>query len=144
MPAIHIRQRFHAPIDKTFAVVTRHRMMADNLPLLNIEVVRHCDGQAEGLDSVRAMGIGLFKPLKEKVVIYEPPYRLEYKVVGVVAKLIKRHHGILEFSQSGDDTLVDWHIHLESSPRMLNKLVLSALDRSIRLALAKQAKRTRG
>lgn len=141
MPAIHIRQRFHAPIQETFDAVTRHKMLSDITPGLAIDVIKKGTDGKDGLGSVRAMGVPFFKPLQEEVTAFEPPYRLEYKVVGLVKKLIKEHQGILEFTESGEYTLVDWHIYLRASPRSVNKLVLAALDKSISHALAKEAKR---
>lgn len=141
MPAIHIRQRFHAPIQETFDAVTRHKMLADVTPGLWVDVIKHSDDGKEGLGSVRAMGLPFFKPLQEEVTAYESPYRLEYKVVGSVKKLIQEHQGILEFTESGEFTLVDWHVYLRAYPRVMNKLVLASLEKSLTKALAKEAKR---
>lgn len=140
MPAIHIRQRFHAPIQTTFDAVTRHKMLSDSSPFFFIDVIKHSDNGRGGLGSVRAMGLPFFKPLQEEVTAYEPPYRMEYNIVGVVKRLINEHQGIIELTEDGEYTLVDWHIYLRAKPRIVNKLTLKLLEKFVGDALAKEAK----
>ena len=87
------------------------------------------------------MGLPLFRPLREKVVVFEPPALLEYTVVGPMRYALHDHHGILEFTEEGEGTLVDWHIRLVTKPKFLSKPVLAGIAQGIRLALAQEARR---
>lgn len=143
MATIHIKQRFHASVEDTFHAVTPHKMLAESLPVF-VDVVKTSDNGGDGLGSVRAMGLPFFKPLQEEVVLYEPPHRLEYKVVGIGAKLIDHHYGVITFTEKSNETIVEWTIQLRTKPKFLSNITLAFLKRSIKQALVFQAKKLHG
>lgn len=142
MASVAISQYFNAPVESVFAEITPHKMLADVLPLLSIDTIKQGNQNSDGLNSVRSMGVGFIKPLKEKVVVYEPPYKLEYKMVGVLSKLIKHHHGVLTFTQekNSNNTLVIWHVELKTVPPFMSRLILPILKMGISNALKIKAK----
>lgn len=146
MASIAIRQQFYAPIDEVFAVVAAHEMLEKVFPLVTVDVVKASENASNGLDSVRALGIGWLKPVKEQVTVYEPPKRIEYKMVGMATKLIPHHYGVITFSEDGTDgksTLVIWHITERTLLPPVSRMMLPLFKRAIGKKLAREAKRLR-
>ena len=141
MHSIQVKKEFPASIDEVFDLMSKHATY--NIAFAPMQVERIKDSadaeHPDGLGSVRAMGVGPLKPLKEKITLFEPNARIEYQIIK--NPLIKHHLGIIEFEALADDkTLVTYTIELQARAPFVSKLILAQLQAAIKLGLAKLAK----
>lgn len=139
--AIQVKKEFPAAIDKVFELLSKHD--AYNVAFAPMQVERIKDSadpeRPDGVGSVRSIGLGPVKPLKEQITLLEPNSRIEYKIVK--NPLIKHHLGIIEFEALDDNkSLVTYTIELQARLPFVSKLILAQLKTGIKLGLAKLAK----
>ena len=135
--AIQVKKEFPAAIDKVFELLSKHDAFA---PMQVERIKDSADPERpDGVGSVRSMGLGPVKPLKEQITLLEPNSRIEYKIVK--NPLIKHHLGIIEFEALDDNkSLVTYTIELQARLPFVSKLILAQLKTGIKLGLAKLAK----
>jgi uncharacterized protein YndB with AHSA1/START domain len=141
MNTIQIKKEFPASIDTVFDLLSRHDTY--NIAFAPMQVERIKDSadpeRPDGVGSVRSLGVGPIKPLKEQITLLEPNSRIEYRIVK--NPLIKYHLGVIEFKAiSDDETLVTYTIELQTHIPFVSKLILAQLKTGIKLGLAKLAK----
>ncbi|MFV5502217.1 SRPBCC family protein [Acinetobacter sp. 226] len=141
MNSIQVKKEFPAAIDDVFNLMSKHATY--NVAFAPMQVERIKDSAdveyPDGLGSVRAMGVGPVKPLKEQITLFEPNSRIEYQIIK--NPLIKHHLGIIEFEALTDDkTLVTYTIELQARAPFVSKLILAQLRAAIKLGLIKLAK----
>ncbi len=141
MNAIQVKKEFPAPLSQVFDLLSKHATY--NVAFAPIQVERIQDStdpeRPDGLGSVRSLGFGPIKPLKEKITLLEPNSRIEYKIIK--NPLVKHHLGIIEFKALGEDkTLVTYTIELQARAPFVSKLILAQLKAGIKLGFAKLAK----
>lgn len=141
MNAIQVKKEFSASIEQVFELLSKHATY--NIAFAPIQVERIKDSadpeRPDGIGSVRRMGFGPVKPLKEQITLLEPNQRIEYKIIK--NPLIKHHLGIIEFESKGTGkTLVTYTIELQARAPFVSKLILAQLKTAIKLGFAKLAK----
>ena len=141
MNAIQVKKEFPAPLAQVFDLLSKHATY--NVAFAPIQVERIKDSAdpecPDGLGSIRSLGIGPIKPLKEQITLLEPNSRIEYKIIK--NPLVKHHLGIIEFEAVSDDkTLVTYTIELQARAPFVSKLILAQLKAGIKLGFAKLAK----
>lgn len=141
MDAIQVKKEFAAPISQVFDLLSKHSTY--NIAFAPIQVERIKDSadpeRPDGLGSIRRMGFGPIKPLKEQITLLEPNQRIEYKIIK--NPLVKHHLGIIDFEAIADDkTLVTYTIELQARAPFVSKLILAQLKAAIKLGFAKLAK----
>ncbi len=141
MNSIQVKQEFNAPIDQVFELLSKHATY--NIAFAPIQVVRVKDAldpeRPDGVGSVRRMGFGPIKPIKEEITYVDINKRIEYKLIG--NPLIKHHIGIIEFTELGPNkTKVDYTIELQARAPFVSKLILAQLKLAITLGFKKLAK----
>ena len=93
----------------------------------------------DGVGSVRRLGFGVVKPLKEQITLLKPHQRIEYKIIK--NPLVKHHLGIIEFEKiDTDKTLVTYTIELQTRAPFISQLILAQLKVAIKVGFAKLAK----
>lgn len=93
----------------------------------------------DGVGSVRRMGFGVIKPLKEEITHLEENKRIEYKLID--NPLVKHHLGRIEFSEiTPYITLVTYRIELTAKAPVVSKLILAQLKLAITLGFSRLAK----
>lgn len=137
MPTIHVRQHFNAPIKAVFDTVTSHYLFSEALPFIKVNVNSNHSG---GLGSIRHIGVGLLQPLQEKVIVYQPPYRMQYQITGLLSRFIQHHLGTIECLRQGDSTVVDYYVEFIAKPNVVSKPVLLLLKQVISNVLGYHAK----
>jgi len=109
MADIHMRQRFPAPIETTFAALTDHVAFGKAMHA-DVRVERAGTPAPNGLGAVRAVNArGL--TVREEVVRWEAPRAMDYRVVG--SPLLKNHLGELRLTPDGDGTQLDYRIRFD-------------------------------
>jgi uncharacterized protein YndB with AHSA1/START domain len=141
MKSIQVKQEFNAPIDTVFDMLSKHATY--NHVFAPVQVIRIKDSadpeRPDGVGSVRKMGIGPVKPLKEQITLLEPNERIEYKIIK--NPLVKHHLGIIEFkSIDSNKTLVTYTIELQARAPFVSQLILAQLKLAITLGFKKLAK----
>lgn len=141
MNSIQVKKKFEAPIQQVFDLLAKHATY--NVAFAPIQVERIIDSndsqRPDDLGSVRRMGIGPVKPLREKITLMQENQRIEYKIIQ--NPLIKHHLGIIEFEAlTPDSTLVTYTIELQARVPFVNKLILAQLKSAIKLGFSKLAK----
>ena len=141
MNAITIKKEFNAPIDQVFDLLSKHATY--NQAFAPIQVVRVKDSadldRPDGLGSVRRMGFGPFKPLKEEITLLEENQRIEYKIIG--NSLVKHHLGRIDFEEiTPFITLVTYQIEFTSKLPFVGPIVLANLKAGITLGFQRLAK----
>ncbi|WP_130802685.1 SRPBCC family protein [Acinetobacter ihumii] len=141
MNSITIKKEFNVPIDEVFNLLAKHATY--NKAFAPLQVVRVKDSadptRPDGLGSVRRMGYGPVKPLKEEITLLEENKRIEYKLID--NPLIKHHLGRIDFQEiSADKTLVTYTIELTARIPFISKLILAQLKAAITLGFSKLAK----
>ena len=139
--AIQVKKEFPAAIDKVFELLSKHDAYNVAFALMQVERIKDSADpeRPDGVGSVRSMGLGPVKPLKEQITLLEPNSRIEYKIVK--NPLIKHHLGIIEFEALDDNkSLVTYTIELQARLPFVSKLILAQLKTGIKLGLAKLAK----
>ncbi|QIO06170.1 SRPBCC family protein [Acinetobacter shaoyimingii] len=141
MKSIQVNQEFNAPLETVFEALSKHATYND--VFAPVQVVRIKDSadpeRPDGVGSVRKMGIGPVKPLKEQITLLEVNERIEYKIIK--NPLIKHHLGIIEFkSIAANKTLVSYTIELQARAPFVSQLILAQLKLAITLGFKKLAK----
>lgn len=141
MNSIQVKQTFNAPIDQIFDLLSKHATY--NQVFAPVQVVRIKDSadpeRPDGVGSVREMGFGPIKPLKEQITRLDVNERIEYQIVK--SPLVKHHLGIIEFKAvDAHKTLVSYTIELQARAPFISKLILAQLKLAITLGFKKLAK----
>ena len=141
MNSIQVQKKFNAPVQQVFDLLAKHATY--NVAFAPIQVERVVDSadpqRSDGLGSVRRLGLGPVKPLKEQITLMQENQRIEYKIIQ--NPLIKHHLGIIEFEAlNPESTLVTYTIELQARVPFVNKLILAQLKSAIKLGFSKLAK----
>ncbi|PJG42832.1 polyketide cyclase [Acinetobacter tandoii] len=141
MNSIQVQKKFNAPVQQVFDLLAKHATY--NVAFAPIQVERVVDSadpqRPDGLGSVRRLGLGPVKPLKEQITLMLENQRIEYKMIQ--NPLIKHHLGIIEFEAlNPESTLVTYTIELQARVPFFNKLILAQLKSAIKLGFSKLAK----
>ena len=141
MPSIQVKKDFPASIENVFELLSKHATY--NIAFAPIQVERIKDSadpeRPDGLGSVRSLGLGPIKPLKEQITLLEPNQRIEYQIIQ--NPLVKHHLGIIEFEAiSENSTRVTYTIELQVKAPFISKLILAQLKSAIGLGFKKLAK----
>ncbi|WDM40504.1 SRPBCC family protein [Acinetobacter nosocomialis] len=137
---ITIQKEFNAPLSDVFNLLSKHATY--NKAFAPLQVVRVKDSvdpeRPDGVGSVRRMGFGTIKPLKEEITYLEEN-KLEYKLID--NPLVKHHLGRIEFSEiTPYITLVTYRIELTAKAPVVSKLILAQLKLAITLGFSRLAK----
>ena len=141
MNSIQVQKKFNAPVQQVFDLLAKHATY--NVAFAPVQVERIVDSldpqRPDGLGSVRRLGFGPIKPLKEEITLMQENQRIEYKIIQ--NPLIKHHIGIIQFEAlSSESTMVTYTIELQARVPFVNKLILAQLKSAIKLGFSKLAK----
>jgi ribosome-associated toxin RatA of RatAB toxin-antitoxin module len=139
--SIQVQKKFNAPLQDVFNLLAQHATY--NVAFAPIQVERIVDSldpqRPDGLGSVRRLGFGPVKPLKEEITLMQENQRIEYKIIQ--NPLIKHHIGIIQFEAlNPESTMVTYTIELQARVPFVNKLILAQLKSAIKLGFSKLAK----
>lgn len=139
MEEIVIKQHFDAPLATVFEALSRHATLNTVFwPVRTVRAVAADDpANPDGPGSVRRMGLGPVKPIREKITRMEPNRVIEYKLIG--NPLISHHLGRLRFSAGDGGTDVVYTIALRSRVPLLADGVLLQLKLAASLGMKRLA-----
>ena len=137
---IVVKQDFAQPLEQVFALFAKHENY--NQILSPLQVVRSQDSQdpesPDGVGSVRQMGFGPIKPIREKIIAVEGNKKITYQLIG--NPLIRYHQGEISFKALDDQhTEVRYQIDLATKLPFAHRLILPVLKQAITQGLRKVA-----
>ncbi len=141
MNQIEIKKQFNAPVAEVFALLSKHDSYNLAFAPLQVERIQTSTDveYPDAVGSVRRLGWGKIKPLKEQITVFELNQRIEYQIVD--SRLVKHHIGRLEFVALNENTtLVTYTIELQTRLPWISHLILAQLKTAIKLGLSKLAK----
>lgn len=140
MAKITVQQKFKQSPEQVFEAFSKHSIYNDAFWPVQVERIRDsADPQnPDGLGSVRQMGFGPIKPVKEQIITLEPNQLIEYKLIG--NPLIKHHVGRLKFTTIDGGTLLTYEIELTGKLPLMSLPILAGLKVAIGVGLAKIAR----
>lgn len=140
MAKITVQQKFKQSPAHVFEAFSKHSIYNDAFWPVQVERIKDsADPQnPDGLGSVRQMGFGPVKPIKEQIITLEPNQLIEYKLIG--NPLIKHHVGRLKFTTIDGGTLLTYEIELTGKLPLMSLPVLAGLKVAIGVGLAKIAR----
>ncbi|MDO8330964.1 MAG: SRPBCC family protein [Fluviicoccus sp.] len=140
MKHLTLQQHFDAPLDTVFRHFNRHDTFNTVLwPVRSVRIIDSKDpGNPDGLGSVRQMGLGPIKPIREEISALEENRLIEYRMLA--NPLISHHVGRLVFSEEKGRTLLTYTIESDSRFPLVPHMTLMQLKLSIKRGLKKVAK----
>lgn len=141
MSTFRVQQYFAQKPEQVFATFSKHSIYADAFWPLQIQRVKDAaDPQnPDGLGSIRAMGFGPLKPVREQITALEPSRLIEYKLIN--NPLVSHHLGRLEFAAQGEGTLLTYTIEFIGKLPLSSIIVSTNLKVLVKLGLAKIARK---
>lgn len=104
---VFVERSFDQPIERVFQRYTDHEGWTSWAGLGAVRLVREGTPERTGVGSVRAFQ--LTPGLREEVTRFEPPRRMEYRVVAGPIPL-RDHLGEVMFEREGQGTRVTWRV----------------------------------
>ncbi|MCU4351918.1 SRPBCC family protein [Acinetobacter ursingii] len=137
--SITMKQRFNVPLDQVFPVFNQHATFNTILwPIQSIVIKQsHDPDNADGVGSVRKMGVGPLKFIQEEITKIIPNQMIEYQMLK--NPLFSYHLGRLEFIEKAGQTELTYTIWLDSPIPLMAKIGLLQLKASAKLGLKKVA-----
>lgn len=103
MASFRFLREVAAPPEVVFEVLTDHRRYAEITPMRRSELEREGDPAPNGVGAIRVLrSIG--PPLREEVIVYEPPRRFSYRLLSGAP--VRDHVGTVELSPAGEGTRI--------------------------------------
>lgn len=144
MASFTLVREVKAPPEVVFDVLTDHRGYAAITPLRKVELEREGDPAPNGVGAIRALhSVG--PPLREEVLVYEPPERFSYRLLSGAP--LRDHLGTVKLEPSATGTTVTYAIRTMPSLPLGGRAVVAVVKLSIQQLLggiATEAERRAG
>lgn len=124
MQHVEVSRSFPQPIEVVFRRYTDHTSWGEWTGLGPVWLASEGSGERDGVGCVRAFSRA--PGLREQVIVFEPPRRMEYRVVAGAFPLAD-HHGVVEFEPDGAGTRVLWRVDFRSRIPLTGGLVRRGL-----------------
>lgn len=96
-----------APPEVVFDVLTDHRRYAEITPMRGSELEREGEPAPNGVGAIRVLrSVG--PPLREEVIVYEPPSRFSYRLLSGAP--VRDHVGTVQLTPNGSGTEVTYAV----------------------------------
>jgi uncharacterized protein YndB with AHSA1/START domain len=138
MASFTYERQVAAPPEVVFDVLTDHRRYPEITPLRRAELEREGEPAPNGLGAIRVLAVAPGPPMREEVVVYEPPYRFAYTILSGLP--VRDHIGTVELSPSDGGTQVVYAIHTTPTLPFGGFAVVAVLKQAIKTLLGGVAK----
>jgi uncharacterized protein YndB with AHSA1/START domain len=123
---VEIERVLAHPIDDVFRCYTDHVGWSRWAKMGAVSLAREGSPDVNGVGAVRAFRAA--PGLEEEVVTFEPPHRMEYRVVKGGFP-ITDHHGEVLFAKDGSGTRVTWRVSFRSKVPGVGKVLESGIGK---------------
>lgn len=136
---IIMKQQFNTSLDLIFPVFCKHRTFNTILWPLHSVLIKSAQDphNSDGIGSIRHMGIGPFKFIREEITKMIPNQMIEYQMLKNC--MFSSHLGRLEFEEKEGITYLNYTIWSQSKIPFVTALVLAQLKWSVTRGLKKVA-----
>ncbi|XID75892.1 SRPBCC family protein [Alkanindiges sp. WGS2144] len=140
MTKITVQQKFKQKPEQVFAAFAKHSIYNKAFWPLQVERIKDAaePQKPDGVGSIREMGFGPVKPIKEQITALEPNQLIEYQLIN--NPLIKHHIGRLKFASIESGTLLTYEIELIAKLPLISLPALAGLKVALAIGLAKVAR----
>lgn len=125
------RQVAAAP-ETVFAVLTDHRRYSEITPVRKAVLEREGEPVPDGVGAIRVLS-AIGPPLREEVLVYEPPTRFSYKLLSGLP--VRDHVGTVELTASGDGTRVVYAVRTTPTVPVAGAAVVAAVKVGVKQLL---------
>jgi uncharacterized protein YndB with AHSA1/START domain len=132
MASFTFERQIAAPPETVFEVLTDHRNYAKITPMRKSVLEREGDPAPNGVGAIRLVFL-VGPPLREEVVVYEPPTRFSYTVLSGAP--IRDHLGTVELTPHGGGTRVVYVVRMTPTLPLGGAAVIGAVKFGIRRLL---------
>ncbi len=132
MASFTFEREIAAPPETVFEVLTDHRRYAEITPLRRSELEREGDPAPNGVGAIRSVGI-VGPPLREQVIVFEPPSRFSYKVLSGAP--VRDHVGTVELTPAGAGTRLVYAVRMTPTLPLAGGVVVAAVKQGIKQLL---------
>jgi uncharacterized protein YndB with AHSA1/START domain len=137
MRRIEVEHLYPHPAERVFRRYCDHASWSDWAGVGRVYLTREGSPDANGVGAVRAFSAN--PGLREEVTAFEPPSRMEYRIVQGPLP-IRDHHGEVFLTPEGSGTKLTWRVTFDTSLPGLGWVVERALTMVFRRMLAGLAK----
>jgi uncharacterized protein YndB with AHSA1/START domain len=118
-----------APPETVFDVLTDHRRYADITPVRKSELEREGEPAPNGVGAIRVLrSVG--PPLREEVIVYEPPSRFSYKMLSGAP--LRDHVGTVELTPQDGGTKVTYAVRTNPTVPVVGGAVVAVARLAVR------------
>jgi uncharacterized protein YndB with AHSA1/START domain len=121
-----------APPETVFDVLTDHRRYADITPARKSVLEREGEPAPNGVGAIRVVS-SVGPPLREEVVVFEPPSRFSYKVISGAP--IRDHLGTVLLEPGGAGTKITYAVRMTPTLPLVGGVVVGATKLGIKSLL---------
>lgn len=128
MASFTLVREVSAPPEVVFDVLTDHRRYAEITRLRKSTLEREGDPAPNGVGAIRAL-TAVGPPIREEVVVYEPPSRFSYKVLSGLP--VRDHLGTVSLEPSAVGTKITYALKAIPTVPFAGKLVMLGIKRGV-------------
>lgn len=122
MASFTLVREVDAPPETVFDVLTDHRLYAEMTPLRKSVLERQGEPAPNGVGAIRAVS-AFGPPLREEVIVYEPPTRFSYKVLSGAP--IRDHLGTALLEPAGACTKITYAVKMTPTVPLVGAVVVA-------------------
>jgi uncharacterized protein YndB with AHSA1/START domain len=134
---VTVERTIDHPVELVFRRYTDHAGWSRWAGLGRVRLVREGSPDRDGVGAVRAFALS--PGLREEVIAFEPPERMEYRI-SQGAYPLTDHHGEVLFAPEGRSTRVTWKVSFRSRLPGLGGMVSAGLTLLFRRILSRLAR----
>ena len=123
---VTVERVFDHPIERVFRRYTDHEGWSDWAGFNKVRLTREGSPDRDGVGAVRAFALA--PGLREEVTLFEPPNRMEYRVVRAPLPM-SDHLGEVTFEPQGEGTRLVWRVSFRTATPAIGWV----MTRSLRL-----------
>jgi uncharacterized protein YndB with AHSA1/START domain len=122
-----------APPETVFDVLTDHRRYADITPMRKSALEREGEPVPNGVGAIRVLS-SVGPPLREEVLVYEPPSRFSYKLLSGAP--VRDHVGTVQLTPAGENTTVTYAVRTIPTLPLVGGAVVAVTRQAIKQLLS--------
>ena len=121
-----------APPETVFEVLTDHRRYAEITPMRKSGLEREGEPAPNGVGAIRVLS-SIGPPLREEVLVYEPPSRFSYKLLSGAP--VRDRVGTVQLAPAGDGTTVTYAVRTIPTLPLVGGAVVAVTKQAIKQLL---------
>jgi uncharacterized protein YndB with AHSA1/START domain len=125
-----LERRIGAPPELVFDVLTDHRAYAEITPVRRARLEREGEPQPNGTGAIRVLS-SLGPPLREEVLVYEPPSRFSYTVLSGLP--VRDHLGTVALEPVDGGTRLTYAVKMIPTLPLAARFVVAGVRQGVKV-----------